>query len=551
MPVEPSRRDVIAAVGVAAVSAVLPAIAREELSYRSAGELIAALDGRQVSARELVDSAIARIEVLDPKINAVVVRDFERARIAANQADAALARGERRPLLGLPMTVKEQYGVAGLPTTRGDPKYKGWKAEVDALVVQRLKAAGAIILGKTNVPIAMRDWQSYNEVYGTTNNPWDTSRSPGGSSGGAAAALAAGFVALELGSDMGGSLRCPAHFCGVFSHKPSLDLVPQRGPAPPQLPSVPLRGDLAVAGPMARSAADLALGLAVVAGPDELAEGIGYKLALPPSRHDKLPDFRVLVLDKHPLCPTASSITEALNGLADRLGKSGCTILRESAKLPDLARTTQIYFELMAAAYGVDLSPEDSARFEGAAKALPPEDQSLAAYRLRGIASNHAEWIRASRVRTALRGPWFDLFRDVAAGWISTATRSAISIRWPGPASPRLMVCRRRLCQLARPKKGCRSACRSSVVILKTARRLPSPGWSSENLAASPRPRSKRTARQSPKRLCHFAGAKASVTSAFGGSWRGTAKRRSTRKPRIGHRQCPSGVPPDQPLPTA
>lgn len=413
MPVEPSRRDVIAAVGAAAVSAVLPAIAREELSYRSAGELIAALDGRQVSARELVDSAIARIEVLDPKINAVVVRDFERARIAANQADAALARGERRPLLGLPMTVKEQYGVAGLPTTRGDPKYKGWKAEVDALVVQRLKAAGAIILGKTNVPIAMRDWQSYNEVYGTTNNPWDTSRSPGGSSGGAAAALAAGFVALELGTDMGGSLRCPAHFCGVFSHKPSLDLVPQRGPAPPQLPSVPLRGDLAVAGPMARSAADLALGLAVVAGPDELAEGIGYKLALPPSRHDKLPDFRVLVLDKHPLCPTASSITEALNGLADRLGKSGCTILRESAKLPDLARTTQIYFELMAAAYGVDLSPEDSARFEGAAKALPPEDQSLAAYRLRGIASNHAEWIRASRVRTALRGPWFDLFRDV------------------------------------------------------------------------------------------------------------------------------------------
>jgi len=221
MPVEPSRRDVIAAVGAAAASAVLPAIAREELSYRSAGELIAALDGRQVSARELVDSAIARIEVLDPKINAVVVRDFERARIAANQADAALARGERRPLLGLPMTVKEQYGVAGLPTTRGDPKYKGWKAEVDALVVQRLKAAGAIILGKTNVPIAMRDWQSYNEVYGTTNNPWDTSRSPGGSSGGAAAALAAGFVALELGSDMGGSLRCPAHFCGVFSHKPA------------------------------------------------------------------------------------------------------------------------------------------------------------------------------------------------------------------------------------------------------------------------------------------------------------------------------------------
>jgi amidase len=416
MPVEPSRRDVMAAAGAAAATAALPAIAREDpagLGYRSAGELVASLTRRQVSALELVDGAIARIEALDPKINAVVVRDFERARAAAAEADASLAKGERRPLLGLPMTVKEQYGVAGLPTTRGDPKYKGWKAEDDALAVHRLKAAGAIILGKTNVPIALRDWQSYNEVYGTTNNPWDLSRSPGGSSGGGAAALAAGLVPLELGSDIGGSLRCPAHFCGIFSHKPSLDLVPQRGPAPPQLPSVPLRGDLAVYGPMARSAADLALGLAVVAGPDELAEGVGYKLALPPPRHDKLADFRVLVLDKHPLCPTASSITAALNGLAERLGKSGCTILRESAKLPDLGHTTQIYCELLAAVYSVDQSPEDSARFEAAAKALPLEDQSLAAYRLRGIASNHAEWIRASRVRTTLRGRWFNLFQDI------------------------------------------------------------------------------------------------------------------------------------------
>jgi amidase len=159
--------------------------------------------------------------------------------------------------------------------------------------VQRLKAVGAVILGKTNVPVDLADWQSYNEVYGTTKNPWDLTRSPGGSSGGAAAALAAGFVPLELGSDIGGSLRSPAHFCGVFSHKPSLDLVPQRGALPAQTPAIPGRGDLAVIGPMARSAADLALELAVVAGPDELWDGIGYKLALPPPRHDKLADFRV------------------------------------------------------------------------------------------------------------------------------------------------------------------------------------------------------------------------------------------------------------------
>ena len=179
------------------------------------------------------------------------------------------------------MTVKEQFNVAGLPTTWGYREIQDWQPEADALAVQRLKAAGAIILGKTNVPVDLGDWQSYNEVFGTTNNPWDLTRTPGGSSGGAAAALAAGFVPLELGSDIGGSLRCPAHFCGVFSHKPSLDLIPRRGAGPPQTPDIPVRGDLAVIGPMARSAADLALELGVLAGPDELADGIGYKLALP------------------------------------------------------------------------------------------------------------------------------------------------------------------------------------------------------------------------------------------------------------------------------
>src|SRR5437016_6055034 len=264
MLLEPSRRALISGIGAVAAGAILPTrvMAREDpagLPYRTAGDLLKALADKTVSSRELVDAAISRIEALDGKINAVVVRDFGRARAAADAADAALANGERRPLLGLPMTVKEHYAVAGLPTTRGDPKYKNWKAEVDALVVQRLKAAGAVVLGKTNVPLNLADWQSFNEVYGTTNNPWDLSRTPGGSSGGSAAALAAGFVPLELGSDIGGSLRAPAHFCGVFSHKPSLELVPRRGAAPPQISAVPVRGDLAVAGPMARSAVDLGL----------------------------------------------------------------------------------------------------------------------------------------------------------------------------------------------------------------------------------------------------------------------------------------------------
>ena len=203
MLVQTSRRSFVAGSAATAVAGtLLPAatIARdsggasEGLAYRTAGDLVKALADRQVSSRELVDSAISRIEALDPKINAVVVRDFDRARAAADAADAALAKGERRALLGVPMTVKEQYAVAGLPTTWGDPKNKDRKADADALVVQRLKAAGAVILGKTNVPLNLSDWQSFNEVYGTTNNPWDLSLTPGGSSGGSAAALAAGFV---------------------------------------------------------------------------------------------------------------------------------------------------------------------------------------------------------------------------------------------------------------------------------------------------------------------------------------------------------------------
>src|SRR3984893_13831598 len=182
MQLQPSRRSFMAGLGTAAAAgALMPAGAMTHedptgLAYRTAGDLATALADRKISARELLDAVISRIEALDHKINAVVVRDFDRARAASDAADAALARGERRPLLGL-------------PTTRGDPKFKNWKAEVDALAVQRLKAAGAVVLGKTNVPLNLADWQSFNEVYGTTNNPWDLSRTPGGSSGGSAAAL--------------------------------------------------------------------------------------------------------------------------------------------------------------------------------------------------------------------------------------------------------------------------------------------------------------------------------------------------------------------------
>ena len=383
-----------------------------ELAYRTAGELAGELAQKRVSAVELVDAAIARIEALEGKINAVVVRDFDRARAAAQAAASELAHGESQPLLGLPITVKEQYNVAGLPTTWGDPQFRDWHSEDDALVVARLKAAGAIVLGKTNVPPALMDWQSENTIYGTTNNPWDLALTPGGSSGGSAAALASGFVALELGSDIGGSLRCPAHFCGVYAHKPSLDLLPSRGAGPPATPAVPVRGDLAVLGPMARSPGDLALMLDVLAAPDPWSEGIGYRLALPPPRHHRLADYRVLLLDRHPLCPTAASVAAPLNRLGERLSGLGCRVARRSPGLPDLVQTTKNYVELLTAFNAVSLPAEERERLLAATRALATDGDSISAARVRGLTMSHTDWVMASRLRIGLRQRWQLLFRD-------------------------------------------------------------------------------------------------------------------------------------------
>lgn len=313
----------------------------------TAGELAAALAARKVGALELTDQAIARIEARDGAANAVVVRDFDRAREAAKAADAALARGETRPLLGVPMTVKESHDVAGLPSSWGFELFKEYVAGRDSTAVSRLKGAGAVILGKTNVPPMLSDWQSANPIYGRTVNPWDPTRSPGGSSGGSAAALAAGMVPLELGSDIGGSIRVPAAFCGVYGHKPSYGLIPTRGQAPMGMDGVP--PPIAVVGPMARSAADLQLGLDVLAGPDEL-EGAGYRLDLPKPRGERFGDYRVLVLDELPGVTTDSEIRAAIADLASRLAGEGAAVARDSDLLPEPTQARRVFMGLLQTA---------------------------------------------------------------------------------------------------------------------------------------------------------------------------------------------------------
>ncbi|GAA4659812.1 amidase [Amycolatopsis dongchuanensis] len=374
----------------------------------AAAELLTALRAGDVTSLELTDEAIARIERDDEVLNAICVTDFDRARTAAREADQARARGEDRPLLGIPVTVKESYNIAGLPTTWGVPRYRDFVPTEDAVPVSRLKAAGAVVLGKTNVPLGLQDIQTFNELYGTTTNPWDHTRTSGGSSGGSAAALAAGFGALSIGSDLAGSLRTPAHFCGIYAHKPTLGLVAHRGMAFPASPALPADLDLAVVGPMARTARDLTLLLDVMAGPDPLTFGKAYHLALPPARHERLSEFRVLVLDEHPLIPTGAAVRAGVHRVAAALTDGGARVERHSALLPDLAESATLYMQLLISGA--------VARFPVESLKRPDEDdQSLDAVRLRAMALSHRDWLEADHRRERHRHGWRQLFAEFDA----------------------------------------------------------------------------------------------------------------------------------------
>ena len=379
-------------------------------AYWSATKQMEALRRRGISAVELLDRAVQHIERFDGRINAVVVRDFERARAAARTADDLLKSGDHRPLLGIPMTVKESFNVAGLPTTWGFPEARDFVPAEDAVAVQRLKAAGAIIIGKTNVPAAISDWQSFNAIYGTTNNPWDVSRSPGGSSGGSAAALAAGFVPLEIGSDLRGSLRVPAHYCGVYGHKPTHGIVPLRGHVPPGAEAVSIKPDLAVAGPLARCAADLGLVMEVLAGPDD-DEGAGFNLDLPAARHGGLQDFRVLVVTEHPLIPTSTETGDALNRMADQLTRAGANVSGESTLLPDLEQTASTYTKLFFSFAAAHWPAEVYDRFKMKVTATSANIDEPETRRARAAVLSHRDWILADQTRASLRKRWQDLFR--------------------------------------------------------------------------------------------------------------------------------------------
>jgi len=297
--------------------------------FQSATDAAQALRRRERSSRELTEMLLARIEAVNPALNAVVELRREAALREATAADDTTARGDHAgPLHGVPMTIKDSFNVAGLHTTWGNPAFKDFVAGSDATVVRRLKQAGAIIVGKTNLPFMLGDFgQTANDLYGVTSNPWDVTRTPGGSSGGAAAALAAGMTFLEYGSDLVGSIRIPASFCGVYGLKPSVGTVPLTGFQPPGPPAGP--SDMmymSAIGPLGRSAPDLRTALRVTGGPEGQASK-AWSWALPPPRHLRLEEFRVGVVLDHQHAPVSSEVAGPLSNAVEALARAGATVV--------------------------------------------------------------------------------------------------------------------------------------------------------------------------------------------------------------------------------
>jgi amidase len=394
------------------------------LHYRSATQLAALIRARKIGCLELLEHYLKRVDRYNGAINAIVWMDRKAARKRARQADAALARGESwGPLHGLPMTVKEAYDLAGSPSTHGVPAMRDNIASTDSVVVTRLNAAGAVIFGKTNVPFAMADWQTFNAIYGTTNNPWNTALVPGGSSGGSAAALAAGLTGAEAGSDIGSSIRNPAHYTGTFGLKPTWGIIPQRGHAPPGWLHEP---DVAVVGPMARSAADLDLMLGVMAGPDAL-DADAWKLSLAKPSRRTIKGLRIALKLGDPNVAVEREYADCLQNLADRLAKAGAKVSDKAAPKVDLTRQHDLYLTIYRAALSAGSANDIESWRAALDTPLGQTNRRMLHGMLHGNTLSHKEWLALESERQGLRQHYAEFFR----GWDLLLCPAAAGPAWP------------------------------------------------------------------------------------------------------------------------
>ncbi|MCI0467465.1 MAG: amidase [Beijerinckiaceae bacterium] len=376
----------------------------------SASNLRAALIRREFSAQDLLAAALEAIERLNPALNAIVQMDVDAARRAAARSDARIAQGEARPLEGLPVTIKDCFDAAGMPATAGAPALRNYIPKEDAPAVARLRRAGANIIGKTNVPIFTGDFQTFNPIYGTTNNPWNPAFSPGGSSGGAAAAVAAGMSALELGSDMAGSIRWPAHCCGVYGLKTSWDLVSAYGHIPP-MPDMRIERnpELLSIGPLARSAADLSLALDIIAGPRGLAAEAD---SLPPARKETPEGLRVALWLDEPFAPVDATVAAAVQKAALALEEAGAFVDPSARPAFSFAEAWEVFAVLTHALVGAGLPEKARQRLCAGEHNFLKGDLSHRALQWRGLNLSGPDLTDLLARRQRLRQEWARFFED-------------------------------------------------------------------------------------------------------------------------------------------
>jgi amidase len=408
-----------------------------DIATAPAGELTRAIQARLISSRELLELLVSQAERLNPALNAIVAWDLDRASAAAAAADEATARGHSTGSLhGLPMTVKDVFETAGLVTTSGAPELAQHVPQVDALAVARLRHAGAIIFGKSNTPMYAGDWQTYNRVYGRTSNPWDTSKTAGGSSGGAAAAVAAGLTPLEFGSDIGGSIRNPSHFNGVYGLKPSWGVVPVRGHIPGP-PGSLIQVDVGVAGPIARSVADLRTALRVTAGPvPEDAAAWHLELDEGPAI-GRASELRIATVfgEGADVVPVAAGVRAMLDSFATRLAGAGAKV--DAVPLPvSLADGFATWRDLTLPTIGVGLPSAQYAEL-AALESAPGDDPMLQVGR--AMTSRYRDWISATERRQRQRLAWASFFEQYDAVLAPVMPTAAFDHDTDRPIAERLL----------------------------------------------------------------------------------------------------------------
>ncbi len=376
----------------------------DEGSGRDAVALAADIRDGRTTAREAVESCIERIEVLNGSINAVVYVEAGNARREADRRDREGRAGRRLgPLHGVPVTVKECFDWAGRPTTWGDPARAGLCAARDSVVVARLRGAGAVLLGKTNLPAYLGDWETCNPLFGPTRNPFEERRSAGGSSGGSAAAVASGMSFADVGSDMGGSIRLPAHYCGVFGLKPSWGLISMRGHSPRGEVREP---DIGVAGPIARSARDASRILCALAGPADPAAPWTVRLPDPVPRSPG--DLRIAAFLEDERCPVDAPYRERLQRFCRQLERAGARVEPKARPDADLSRQTELMNLLVRAE--TSTRPALPRRLEAGGSTRVRACRDAAALHGAGARMSHREWLALQEERRAVARAWDRFF---------------------------------------------------------------------------------------------------------------------------------------------